>query len=214
MLLAVLMAGSSRVGLLKGGVLDTVYHEILKDFSQERRNELTAFFEHVSGDQTLLPQLAPEAMELFNVSAVKRRSVNYGSVVVQARPPSAAFVPRALAKPVGLATYPIYSALHRLASRFPSWAMPKLTGTQSKALVSAFGVEPDQNSNDAVVPTLSQVRGEIIHAAWGDHLDVIGHFPDTSDGRKHTDWLRSMSGFTRSEFDSVWSKVVEFMVTK
>lgn len=211
MLLAMVMAGSSRVGLLKGGILDTVYREILKDFSEKRRDELTAFFADVSGDQTLLAQLAPEAMELFNVSAVKRRSVRYGCVVVQARPPSSAFVPRAIAKPVGLATYPVYGGLHRIASRFPSWAAPELTAAQSRALILAFGSKPNLDSNDAIVPTLSQVRGEIIHAAWADHLDVIGHFSDRSDGHKHADWLRSMSGFTRSEFESVWSNVVEFM---
>ena len=113
MLLAVLMAGTSRVGLLKGGLLDAIYHQILKDFSEERRGQLVAFFQDVGGDQALL----------------------------------------------------------------------------------------------------SQIRGEIVHAVWADHLDIIGHFRPATRRHLRTDWLRSMSGFKREDFERVWSDVVAFMLS-
>lgn len=212
MLLAALIAGTSRTGLLKGGILDAIYHQILKDFSEERRGQLLAFMESVGDDQTLLPQLAPEAMELFNLSAVRRKSVRYGSVVTQACRPGPKFARRILAEPAGLVTYPLYTALHRLTAPFPTWATPKISSTQSKALTEAFGKMPALEANDAIVPTLSQIRGELIHGAWADHLDILGHFRATTRQHERTDWLRTMTGFTQVDFKRVWVDVVSFML--
>ena len=95
------------------------------------------------------------------------------------------------------------------------------------------GKAPSPRSNDGVVPTLSQVWGTIAWAGYGDHLDVLGHFagkeppkeaflkrllrrgkevetavrgsiaPDPTADARHTDWLRSGSGFDETSFDAM-----------
>ena len=65
--------------------------------------------------------------------------------------------------------------------------------------------------NDAMVPTRSQVWGEVVHAAWGDHLDVIGHFHAPERAPLHVDWMRTMSGFGRAEFEAMWDDVATFV---
>ena len=48
------------------------------------------------------------------------------------------------------------------------------------SLRHAYGALPTVKANDGLVPTRSQVWGDMVHAAQADHLDVIGHFADTS----------------------------------
>src|SRR5690606_41320009 len=44
-------------------VLDELYHDLLSDFSEERRRELIAFIEGVSTDQSLVFQLTARSEE-------------------------------------------------------------------------------------------------------------------------------------------------------
>jgi len=60
------------------------------------------------------------------------------------------------------------------------------------------------------VPTLSQVWGTVLACAWGDHLDILGHF-DGAASSPNNDWLRSLSGFTQRDFDAVWGRVADFV---
>ena len=62
-----------------------------------------------------------------------------------------------------------------------------------------------------MVPTLSQVHGEIIRAVWADHHDVIGHFDHPTHVPPHFDWVASGTGFTRARFEAVWRDVATFV---
>ncbi|HEY8429137.1 MAG TPA: hypothetical protein VIL20_12210, partial [Sandaracinaceae bacterium] len=80
--LVVLAGALSSTGALRavsGGVLDQVYQQVLRDFTPERRDQLTSFFSQVENDQTLLVQLTPESLDLFNAMAVERDGVRVGS---------------------------------------------------------------------------------------------------------------------------------------
>jgi hypothetical protein len=70
-----------------------------------------------------------------------------------------------------------------------------------------LGTLPSAAANDGVIPTLSQVWGDVVHATHADHLDVIGHFSDPRHVPPHYDWLSSGSGFTRQRFEGLWNDV-------
>jgi hypothetical protein len=59
-----------------------------------------------------------------------------------------------------------------------------------------------------MVPTLSQLWGELIHVAQADHLDLVGQFDGAGDPA-YTGWLSSGSPFGQAEFEQLWSSVAE-----
>jgi len=89
--------------------------------------------------------------------------------------------------------------------------MPDLTREQARVLRRAYRTPPSVRANDGVVPTRSQVWGEVIHAAQADHLDVLGHFRDPDCVPPHFDWLTTGSGFNREKFEALWGDVAQFV---
>lgn len=211
--LVVLAGALSSTGALRavsGGVLDQVYQQVLRDFTPERRDQLTSFFSQVENDQTLLVQLTPESLDLFNAMAVERDGVRVGSVVAQARPPTMGRNVEVGMNPTHQAMYALYRGLYQIASTLKETHLPQLTPAQAEALRLAYGRVPSARGNDAMVPVLSQVWGKVVHAAWADHLDVIGHFDEPDHAPLHVDWLRTLSGFSRMEFEAMWDRVASF----
>ncbi len=196
---------------LNSALLDQVYDQLLSDFSPERRRAIAAFFREVEGDQALLTQLTPEAMEVFAACAGIRPGVRAGSVVTRAQPPSLAAILAVGLDPAGQATNVLYRALHRLA-RLPPDHVPALEDAQADILRSAFGTLPDAAANDGMVPTRSQVWGEVIHAVEADHLDVVGHYGDATRLPPHIDWITTGSGCTTARFETLWTAVVEWIL--
>jgi hypothetical protein len=202
-------AGAGR--LVAGGVIEQVYDLVLKDFSPERRRQIERVFAEVRRDQTLLVQLTPEGLDLFNALATEREGVRRGCVVAQARPPSVSRQARLGPSPTYQAMYNVYRALYAIASTLPESVLPVPDDAQAYALIRAFGRVPSAKGNDAMVPTRSQVWGEVVHAAWADHLDVIGHFHAPERAPLHVDWMRTGSGFGRHEFEAMWNDVARFV---
>ena len=77
-------------------------------------------------------------------------------------------------------------------------------------LAAAFG-DITRGANDGIVPTHSQVWGDVIHAARADHLDAIGHFLDPKHIPPHYDWLMSGNDFRRPGFEALWRDVAQFL---
>ncbi len=203
--------GATGAGrLIGGGVVEQVYDLVIKDFTAERRDQIERVFEEVRRDQTLLVQLTPEGLDLFNALATERPGVRRGCVVSQAQPPSLGRQVRIGPDPTHQAMYSVYRALYALASTLPEGLLPAPDEAQERALSKAFGRVPSARGNDAIVPTRSQVWGEVVHAAWADHLDVIGHFHAPDRAPLHVDWLRTMTGFGRPEFEAMWNDVARF----
>jgi triacylglycerol lipase len=196
---------------LNSALLDQLYDQLLADFSPERRQALAKFFGEMEGDQALLTQLTPEAMEMFDACARLRPGVRAASVVTRARPPSLSATLAVGLDPAGQATHALYRALHRLA-RLPPDRVPALDDVQADALRTAFGTLPDAAANDGVVPTRSQAWGEVIHAVEADHLDVVGHFGDPAHHPPHIDWITTGSGCTTARFEALWNAVVDWML--
>ena len=193
-------------------LLDELFGHLLEDFSIGRRRAVQALFREVARDQALLVQVAPEGMDLFNALACNRPGVRYGCVVTGAARPGIASTLTTGLDPSAQATHAIYGRLYRLAARTPRRRLPPLTEAQGRFLRHAYGTLPSLAANDGIVPTRSQLWGDIIHAAQADHLDVIGHFGDTSHVPPHIDWLATGSHFGKKEFDALWTDVVDYIV--
>ncbi|MEO0321844.1 MAG: hypothetical protein AAF447_02730 [Myxococcota bacterium] len=175
-------------------VVGQVFRLVLSDFGRARRREIEAYFEEAQRDQTLLLQLTPEAMDLFDALATPRPGMRFGSVVTKAPAPG---LRRQLAvglRPARQAGYGLYRGLHRSA-RLAAGSRISLTRQQRDALERAYGALPGLDDSDGIVPTLSQPWGEVIHAVQADHLDVMGHFRGGDDAPEHVDWLRTGSDF-------------------
>jgi hypothetical protein len=133
--------------------------------------------------------------------------VQYACVVTSARPPGPTSALAAGFDPSAQATHALYQALYRLAARTATAPAVRLAPAQAAALRAAYGALPGANANDGVVPTLSQVWGEVLYAARADHLDVLGHFDHPDHVPPHFDWLATGTGFDRLGFLDLWDAV-------
>ncbi len=190
--------------------LSRVTAELTSEFSADGRKAVEHFLAEIGRDQDLLPQLAPAARDALNAATPDRDGVRYGCVVSRAPTPGLRSVIGSARSPYAIATHAVFLALYRLATG--GRATMDLEQAQRDALERAFGNVPGARANDGVVPTQSQVWGHVIHASWADHLDVVGHFHHPNHVPPHFDWLRSGSGFTRTEFEHLWADVVEFQL--
>jgi triacylglycerol lipase len=199
-----------RPGAKPMGVLDQLFLQLLADFSGARRRAVEQFFDAVRSDQALVQQITPAGMDLFNTSAHLRERVRYGSVVSRARPPGLRSLARAGLDPYAQATHALFLALYRFTSRTPRDRQLRLTAEQASALRRAYGRIPDAAANDGIVPTLSQVWGDVVAAVWADHHDVIGHFHQPTHVPPHFDWVASGTGFDRPQFEATWRAVAAY----
>ncbi len=195
---------------LGGEVLEQLYDQVLADFDEERSASLEAFLGHVGGDQALLPQITPDGLDIFNSGAEDRPGVAYACAITRAKPPSTFGSLRVGLDPIAQVTYAVYHALYRLTAQMPPSRLGPLREAQVEALVSGYGKVPAPAANDGMVPTRSQIWGEIIHVARADHLDVMGYFGD-AEAAGHVDWLVTRSGFDRTRFRALWGAVARFI---
>lgn len=207
-----LMGAVSRAGSMAGvdeGLLDQVWKDVLRDFDRGRQEELRLFFQDVWKDRSLLGQLTPKGLREIEALLSPRPGVRYGSVVLRARPPGQGHLP---ALPDLRPGNRLYRMLHAAARWSPSSVPPQPAAEQSKSLAQGLGVLPSGADNDAIVPTLSQVHGELVHVATGDHLDVLGYFRGPSSAPPHVDWLRTCSDYDRADFEATWNAVADWIV--
>ena len=166
---------------------------------------MARLFRQVAKDRSLLLQLTPQAMEVFNTAVRDRADVRYLSVVARSPRPGLAPARATGVDPYGQAVHALYAAIYRLAAQTPARDAPLPTRAQAARLSRAYGKVPSARANDGIVPTLSQLHGRLLHVARADHLDVVGHYTLASE---HTsDWLPSGAGFTPDAFEATWDAV-------
>jgi hypothetical protein len=193
-----------------GTLLNNIYRDLLADFSNDRREALERFMMTVGDDTQLLAELTPQGMQRFNQSTFDRPGVRYGSVVTCARPPGLKTAWAVGLSPYRQATHALFNAFYRITAGMLAEPIG-LTNPQATMLRLSYGHLPLLRENDGMVPTLSQVWGEIIHAAWGDHLDAIGHFYLPTHVPPHFDWLNSGARFSLAAFHHIWHDVADFL---
>jgi triacylglycerol esterase/lipase EstA (alpha/beta hydrolase family) len=189
-------------------LLDEVFGRLLGRFSVGRRRAVQALLAQVAHDRALRVQLTPEAMEVFNAAVHDRPGVRYASVVTLAASPGLRSLATTGFDASGQAVHAVYAALYRLVKRNGA-RLPQVSASQARVLKRAYGVLPNAGANDGIVPTRSQVWGEVLCAVRADHLDVIGHFNGAAERPRHVDWLASGTGFSCAAFSQVWSSVLD-----
>ncbi len=208
---AFFLRAASGLGSGPSGSLGRLHDRLLADFGPERRGALQTFAEMIARDQDLLPQITPAVIDVFNAATQDRPGVRYGCVVTQTRGAGLRSLLSAGLSPYAHASHTLYACLGQLAGGVPRDRLPILQPAQHAALLAGFSRLPARRANDGVVPTLSQVWGEVIRAVWADHLDVIGHFHHPTHVPPHFDWLVSGSGHTRKEFLTTWNAIATFL---
>jgi hypothetical protein len=188
-------------------VADDFFAGAIAGFAPEKRAELLAFIDGLSNDPSLMFELTPQGCDLFNASTADPDGLYYGSVVCCAQPPAVSNVLAFKYDAYLQLMHALYASLHYLAACADQLRAPQPTLEQRQVLELAFGKFPEVSWSDGIVPVLSQVWGEVIHATRADHLDVVGHFG----GERHSDWLPSRSGFDAAAFDDLWSDVAGFI---
>ncbi|HEX7477614.1 MAG TPA: hypothetical protein VF331_07395 [Polyangiales bacterium] len=208
---ALLLRLHSRLGRLEQSIAHQLFDQLLGDLSVERRNELSRLLQDMAQDQALMPQLMPESMDMFDAAVGERAGIACASVISGAQAGSLRTVLKLGFDPYAQATHALFEALHRLTSEMDAAYLPPLTAAQKALLERGLGHLPTPRDNDAIVPVLSQVWGEVIHATRADHFDVIGHFSDATRSPVHYDWLASGCGFDRQSFEALWGDVARFI---
>lgn len=196
---------------IESGLLDEIFGRLLADFSVGRRRAVAGLLREVARDQSLLLQLTPEAMALFDAAVATPPAVRRGSVVTWSRRPSLHSRVATGLDPAGQLSRAIYGALHGMTAGPSGGAGAPLAPVHARALTRAYGREPHGRASDGIVPTRSQPWGRVLAAVRADHLDVLGHFADPAADPPHVDWLATGTGFDRAAFDTVWRRVARFL---
>jgi len=206
---------------LELNILDRATEGLLRGLDEVRSREVREYVDAMKDDDGAMVQLMPEAMDLFAAGIENRPGVLYQSTASMAPAPSPRTILRAIARPQNALSEAIFAILYGITSRcdprYP--CAPFLAdGDGETTLVRIFGRALGTRANDGVVPIRSQIWGKLVWAGYGDHLDVIGHFRDTTPAAAakaegaapaHVDWLHSGSDFDRARFASLVDAIAE-----
>lgn len=189
-------------------LLDVLAARLLRSVSADRSNRLWEFLHEISQDQGALIQLTPESIDLFNAAVTDRPGVRMVGHVNASPPPSSGTgLAPSLYAPIASA---LYALTYRLTAReHRAYRYPAENGDARTILRARLPFPVDACTNDGVVPSLSQVWGEIGHVVEGDHLDVVGQYARTWQGKAQPGWLRSGAGFGDRDMEALWDRVAQ-----
>ncbi len=189
--------------------LDALVERLLRTVKAEGHDPIWAFLKDVASDQGAIIQLTPESMHLYNAAVTDRDDVHYASLVTAAPPPPRYYKEVDLLSVGRAALAGVFTLLHLVASReHPHYPYPESSMEALEPLRDRIDFELSPRTNDGVVPTFSQVYGEVLDLVVADHLDIVGQFPEASD-EPHADWLPSGSEFGEQTFQAAWGRVAD-----
>lgn len=209
---ALLARGLTRLDDLVGlenTVVDELYESLLSDFTPTRRDVIRAFLEQVRQERGIVQQLGPQGIDLFNASVGQRPGVEYMSVVTVSPPPTARSFLHLARNPYALGQHALYAALHRVVGGGELRDLPEPDPVSARRIRATLGRDLELSDSDGIVPSRSQVYGEVIRAIVADHHDVVGHFHDEHTTPPHVDWIASGSRFQRPAFESLWNEIAD-----
>ncbi|WP_224371264.1 hypothetical protein [Hyalangium versicolor] len=195
------------------GVPPNLFTEItrlLAVLSEDERAALNQYFGKIGEHQELIQDLTPAGVEAFNRDTPDQEGVRYASIVTGAPPPTLLrrMSLRLLLSPDSF-LYGIFSSLYVLSAPLSTTLeIPERTEEQNQLLQEVLG-KTFEAWSDGIVPSRSQVWGQLIHAVPADHLDVMGHFDQPE---QYISWLKSGSSFQESHFHALWERVLDFTV--
>jgi hypothetical protein len=205
---AVGLVGRIDSYLRRETILDAVSRNLLQHLTLRPDDPVFNFLSQVSVDQAAIVQITPECMDLFNAAVVMHPDVAYGCVVTGAPAPPLAWRPEDLLSPERVAMGGVFLCAWLLAAReHKRYPYPMPSRAVLTELERSIENPHSPATNDGIVPTRSQVYGDLIAAVLSDHYDVIGQYqtPDSA----LSDWLPSGTRFDASRFEAVWLRVAD-----
>jgi hypothetical protein len=175
------------------------------------------FVERIGNDVGALRNLTQEGTDLANALWVDRKDVAYGCIVTGTNQPSGLID---TADPILYLNTVLFRVARALAAvRNPVFAYSsRAAELQSKhdfdrdAGLDVGRLFIDDRTSDGIVPSASQIHGTLLGVFESDHLDCVGHFPrKLADGTRVSGWVRSGATFTNERFESLWSRIAEFI---
>jgi hypothetical protein len=186
--------------------LDVWARRLLAQVSRERDHELWEFLRAVSQDQGAIIQLTPESMHLYNAAVVDHPDIPYSCVVTAAPPPPGQYEASQLLSLGRAGLAGAFTLLSTLASReHRHYRYPHPGSDLLDELAAQYRFQLSPQSNDGIVPVLSQIYGRVLTLVTADHLDVCGQYHRDDD--PHRDWLPSGSGYDDQRFRQTWEQV-------
>lgn len=192
-------------------LLDELTAYVLRYVGDEGRVQVGDYLEKVRHDRGGIVQLMPEVMSVFNATVTDHADVRYGCVVTASPRPGPRHLLGALVNPMSALSRAIYAVVQEVTAAHDEvypYAAP--TADEARVLTHSLGLVPGPDTVDGIVPTCSMLRGELLFAAWADHLDVVGHFADDEKPAEHVDWLESGANFRRADFAQMARAIVAF----
>jgi triacylglycerol lipase len=225
LLLGLFSRGERGFGM-KIPLVDPWLSSVLNTLDDARSPEVRSYLAAIERDQGAVVQLTPEGMDLVLAGFVDRPGVLYQSTVSMSPPPGARNWLNVVRHPTTAASLTLFTALHGITARYdpryPCSAMsqtagqPALTDDAKAVLAKVFGAVPGLEDCDGVVPVLSQLWGKLVWAGYGDHLDVLGHYrdstPETDPKLAHHDWMTSGSSFGDEQFAALMDTIAHGML--
>jgi triacylglycerol lipase len=203
---AVGLAGRIDAHLRRETILDAVSRNLLQHLTLRPDDPVFAYLRQVSVDQAAIVQITPECMDLFNAAVVMHPNVAYGCVVTGTPAPPLAWRPDELLSPERVALGGLFLCAWLLAAReHKRYPYPMPSAAALAEMERSLENPHSPATNDGIVPTRSQLYGDLIAAVLSDHYDVIGQF-ETADSAL-SDWLPSGTRFDASRFEAVWLRV-------
>ena len=206
-LLALVSRWDDLLGL-DNNVLDFMTRKMLAEFDAKTRDEVMRWASSITSDRGALLQVTPEGMDIFNAAAVDNPKVRYLSYVTAAPLPSLKILIGGARDLYFPASYALFSGLYKISTEGVSaFPYPDFREALEEAAMQVWGVRHPKGLSDGMVPTRSQLWGEVAGLVQGDHLDICGHFYPGKGTSSHTDWLRSGARFTPAVFRDLWENV-------
>ncbi|MDJ0763603.1 MAG: hypothetical protein QNJ97_11515 [Myxococcota bacterium] len=186
--------------------LDELSDRVLRRLTLDPNDPIWEFLKEIARDQGAIIQLTPEGMHIFNAAVNHRPNVSYRCVIAATAPPQP--LQWRTFKSVELAAMTfLYTLLYKLTAReHRQYPYPSMAEKIADEIASELPFEFTSETNDGIVPTMSQVSGELLDVVIADHLDIVGQFTGAG-GKSRSDWLPSGSGFDEERFANVWEKI-------
>jgi triacylglycerol lipase len=205
---AVGLAGRIDAHLRRETLLDALSRNLLQHLTLRSDDPVFAFLDQVSVDQAAIVQITPECMDLFNAAVIPDPEVAYGCVVTGTPAPPLSWTPEDLASPEHMAMGGLFLGAWLLTARehqrYPyPMPPPEVLAELERTLENPHSPA----TNDGIVPTRSQLYGDLLAAVLADHYDVIGQFATPESALR--DWLPSGSRFDAARFEAVWGCVAD-----
>lgn len=164
---------------------------------------LKAFVRDIGRDQRLVEELSSGRSLERDLRLGDREGTRYACVATVGQRPSLRATLRQGVRPDYHASHALYTA---------AWSVVATSDHEPPhGAVDATGADLENVDNDGIVPTASQLRGQVLAIMRGDHLDVLGHFMDKDATPRHYDWLRSGSQCDIERFSTTWDRVWQFV---